>query len=108
MEPLIGANILVPGTATGTVSNFDGIFQLEIPSGTEQLHVSYGCCFDCQPYLQLCGQDEAIVVLEYKRGRSKVVGYNEDGRNICRSKSRKRIPRQSVQAGFATIRSYGY
>jgi iron complex outermembrane receptor protein len=40
-EPLIGANILVLGTSSGTVSDFDGNFELQVPEGSTQLRVSY-------------------------------------------------------------------
>lgn len=41
-EPLIGANILVRGSATGTVTDFDGSFELNIPeSGNTILDISY-------------------------------------------------------------------
>lgn len=33
-EPIIGANILVKGTATGTITDFDGNFSIEVPSGS--------------------------------------------------------------------------
>ncbi|THH41092.1 SusC/RagA family TonB-linked outer membrane protein [Neolewinella litorea] len=40
-EPLIGASILVEGTTTGTVTDFDGTFALTVPDGGERLVVSY-------------------------------------------------------------------
>ncbi len=40
-EPLIGASILVAGTTTGTVTDFDGTFALTVPDGGEELVVSY-------------------------------------------------------------------
>lgn len=40
-EPLIGANILIVGTSTGTITDFDGKYSLEIPEGTTQLQFSY-------------------------------------------------------------------
>lgn len=40
-EPLIGANILVLGTSTGTITDIDGNFSLEVPNETETLEVSY-------------------------------------------------------------------
>lgn len=39
-EPVIGANISVKGTSTGTITDLDGRFTLEVPSGS-QLVVSY-------------------------------------------------------------------
>ena len=40
-EALIGASILVPGTALGTVTDLDGRYTLDVPAGTTQLVVSY-------------------------------------------------------------------
>ena len=40
-EAVIGANILVQGTTTGTVSDFDGNFEISIPDGATMLEVSY-------------------------------------------------------------------
>ena len=41
-EPLIGVSILVKGTATGTVTDFDGNFSLDVPSGdAATLEISY-------------------------------------------------------------------
>ena len=40
-QPLIGVTILVDGTTTGTISDFDGNYQLEVPSGDVILKFSY-------------------------------------------------------------------
>lgn len=40
-EPLIGASILVKGTVTGTVTDFDGKYSLTVPAGSTTLVVSY-------------------------------------------------------------------
>ncbi len=41
-EPIIGASVYVTGnTTTGTMTDFDGNFVLEVPQGTESLTVSY-------------------------------------------------------------------
>jgi len=40
-EPLIGANILVVGTSTGTITDFDGKYELRLPDGATQLEISY-------------------------------------------------------------------
>ncbi len=39
-EPLIGVNILVQGTSTGTVTDYDGNFVLQVPANGV-LEVSY-------------------------------------------------------------------
>ena len=40
-EPLIGANIAVQGTSTGTITDVNGNFHLNVPEGTSVLVVSY-------------------------------------------------------------------
>jgi TonB-linked SusC/RagA family outer membrane protein len=40
-EPLIGASILVKGSATGTITDIDGAFTLNVPAGTQTLTVSH-------------------------------------------------------------------
>ncbi len=40
-EPIIGANILVKGTASGTVTDIDGNYQVEVPSGATVLTFSF-------------------------------------------------------------------
>ena len=40
-EPLIGASILVKGTTSGTVTDIDGAFALEVPTAADILIVSY-------------------------------------------------------------------
>ena len=40
-EPVIGASIIVVGTTTGTVTNFDGTFTLNTPEGAKQVTISY-------------------------------------------------------------------
>ncbi|WP_455625406.1 SusC/RagA family TonB-linked outer membrane protein [Parabacteroides sp.] len=40
-EPVIGASIIVVGTTTGTVTNFDGSFSISVPQGAKQVKISY-------------------------------------------------------------------
>ena len=40
-EPLIGVNVVVTGTTIGTITDFDGNYSLEVPSGKNQLQFSY-------------------------------------------------------------------
>ena len=40
-NPLIGANVLIPGSSQGTVTDFDGKFQLNMPAGENQIEVTY-------------------------------------------------------------------
>lgn len=40
-EPVIGANVIVKGTAVGTISDIDGGFSLVVPAGASTIEVSY-------------------------------------------------------------------
>ncbi len=40
-DPLISATVIVPGTGTGTITDFDGNYSLDVPAGTTQLEISY-------------------------------------------------------------------
>jgi len=40
-EPIIGASVIVKGTTVGTVTDFDGKFELNVPSSARTLVVSY-------------------------------------------------------------------
>lgn len=40
-EPLIGASVLAVGTNTGAITDFDGTYELEIPTGVSALEFSY-------------------------------------------------------------------
>ncbi len=40
-DPLIGASILAVGTGTGTITDFDGNYSLNVPNGVTQLQFSY-------------------------------------------------------------------
>ena len=40
-DPLIGANVLVVGTSSGTVTDLDGNYSLSVPDGGTTLEISY-------------------------------------------------------------------
>lgn len=40
-EPVIGASVVVTGTSTGTVTDLDGRFRLEVPAGSRTLDITY-------------------------------------------------------------------
>ncbi|MEL6969614.1 MAG: carboxypeptidase-like regulatory domain-containing protein [Bacteroidota bacterium] len=85
-EEIIGTNIVIPGTEQGTMSDVNGFFQLEIPDGTEELHVYMGCFHDNR--LSWCGQRDGLVILEYDKGR--IRSYDVEGRMQCGSQRRTR------------------
>ncbi|OAV66794.1 TonB-linked outer membrane protein, SusC/RagA family [Bacteroidales bacterium Barb4] len=39
-EPVIGASVMVKGTAIGTITNIDGQFELNVPSSSRTLMIS--------------------------------------------------------------------
>lgn len=39
--PLIGANVLVPGSTVGTITDFDGTFSISVPTDATTLEISY-------------------------------------------------------------------
>ena len=40
-EPIIGASVIIVGTTTGTISDIDGSYSLNIPEGATQVAISY-------------------------------------------------------------------
>lgn len=40
-EPLIGVSVAVPGTGTGTITDFDGNYSVNMPTGSTELQFSY-------------------------------------------------------------------
>ena len=40
-SPVIGASVVVAGTTTGTVTDYNGAFTLDVPSGAKTLIISY-------------------------------------------------------------------
>ena len=40
-EPLIGVSIVVKGTSTGTITDFNGNFSIDLPAGRKELVISY-------------------------------------------------------------------
>ena len=82
-EPLIGASILVVGTSTGTVTDIDGSFELQVPEGSNLISVSYtgfsekevdistGTSFDVQ--LAEGAQLDEIVVVGYGTQKDKEI-----------------------------------
>lgn len=61
-QPLIGANIIVKGTATGTVTDFDGNFRLRLPAGCPTLLFSY-VGMTSKEWENACERDNLLVIL---------------------------------------------
>ncbi len=40
-DPMMGVTILLPGTTTGTITDLDGNFSLEVPKGSKDLTISF-------------------------------------------------------------------
>ena len=61
-EALIGASVIVAGTSTGTVTDIDGNYSLNLPDGTTEIEISY-TVYATQK-VALNGQKEVNVVLQ--------------------------------------------
>lgn len=74
-ETLVGASVFLEGTTTGTISNFDGTFSLEIDEGEHQLIVSFIGFIDKKISVKILGKqtkDLGNIKLE-----ADAVGLNE-------------------------------
>ncbi len=40
-DPMIGANVLVAGTNVGAITDFDGLYEIQVPEGRDTLIYSY-------------------------------------------------------------------
>ncbi|MEL7162447.1 MAG: mucoidy inhibitor MuiA family protein, partial [Bacteroidota bacterium] len=56
-EPLIGASIFTPGMSTGTVTDLDGRYSIQVPASTRELTVSY-TGFNSQQVLIQAGRND--------------------------------------------------
>lgn len=81
-EPIIGASVIAKGTTTGTVTNFDGRFTLEVPTSVKTLIVSYvgmtpqevAVASNLRVQLKSASQDlDEVVVVGYGTQRKKDV-----------------------------------
>lgn len=84
-EPIIGASVIVKGTTTGTVTDFDGAFTLNVPSSAKTLVVSYVGMIarevPVQPTLRVVLQsgaqnlEEVVVTAIGMKKQEKALGY---------------------------------
>jgi len=90
-EPLIGANIVVPGSAKGTLTDIDGNYRLEVPEGFNEIEVSYTGygnlrqnlgAFDTMDFVL----DEALELSEVV-----VTAYQEEKKKAATSKSNSQV-----------------
>ncbi len=122
VEPLIGASILVKGTTTGTVTDFDGVYTLEVPDGGTTLIISY-TGFDTQE-IELGASnivdavlsegvtlETAVVTALGIQREEKALGYavqQVDGSDIARSGSSNAVDALVGKAsGIQVTRSSG-
>lgn len=84
-EPIIGASVIVKGTTTGTVTDFDGAFTLDVPSSAKTLVISYVGMIarevPVQPVLKVVLQsgtqnlEEVVVTAIGMKKQEKALGY---------------------------------
>lgn len=60
-DPLIGANVLVKGTSTGTITDIDGSYTLDLPAGSDVVVVSYAGYTDLE--VNVAGQSVVNISL---------------------------------------------
>ena len=73
-EPLIGASVLVKGTSSGTVTDIDGNFGLEVPATAEILIISYtGFATLEYPVSEISGTEVLIELAESASQLNEVV-----------------------------------
>lgn len=84
-EPIIGASVIVKGTTTGTVTDFDGAFSLDVPTSAKTLVISYVGMIArevlIQPVLKVVLQsgtqnlEEVVVTAIGMKKQEKALGY---------------------------------
>lgn len=75
-EPLIGANVVVTGTAIGTITEFDGSFSLEVPEDASSLTISYTGY--TEQFVDISATNNVVVALSLGSALDEVVvvGYS--------------------------------
>ena len=120
-EPLIGANILAKGTTTGTITDIDGSYTINVPEGTDMLVVSYTGYTDQE--IAIGGQSvinvslgsgkllDEVVVVGYGTQKSKeitsaVTSVSEEDFNVGNVQSAAQLLQGKV-AGLTITRDNG-
>ena len=82
--PLIGANVLVPGSTLGTITDFDGSFSLNVPSDVNTLEISYTGYED--QTIDIAGRDNVVITLSEGKLLDEVVvtalGISRDKKSL--------------------------
>ncbi len=104
-EPLIGASVLVQGTSSGTVTDIDGNFQVEVPEGASTLIISY-TGFASQE-VEIGNSDVLQIAMEQSASQLAeivVTGYGETSKRLnttsiasVGTEALQNIPVQSVE-----------
>ncbi len=83
-EALIGANVTVPNTTIGTITDIDGKFMLQVPEGTENIEVSFIGYTD--QTLNIVGQSDLNIILSEGYAMDELVitalGTTRNSRNV--------------------------
>lgn len=75
-EELIGVSVLVKGTTTGSVTDFEGVFQISVSPGTYELQVSY-VSFETMTISDVLVESNKVTVFENIRLREAVSELEE-------------------------------
>ncbi len=94
-QPVIGASVIVKGTTTGTVTDYDGKFSLSVPSAAKTLVISY---------IGMAAQ-EGHRFLDARRLGEKISVGNGTYKNFDVSKFVYPIPAKEVNAGFGVVQT---
>src|SRR5690606_29508234 len=86
-EPLIGANVLIAGTTTGTVTEWDGSFQIKVPTLPVVLEFRYT---GYEPYSQTIESDKGKLVIQLETSSVLIEAVSVVGSRI--SDKRKESP----------------
>lgn len=84
-ETLIGANVLIKGTATGTITDFDGSYKLAIPSEVKDPVLAFSYTGYSSQEIIIAGRstvDVKLVVNAQQLGEVVVVGYGTQKKSV--------------------------
>ena len=102
-EPLAGANVLLEGTELGTITNFDGRFQLELPDSINQKLVFFYIGYESQS-IALGEEDSLTVVLP--EGDALLESVTITGYGATRRQREIHPATPRPENGFSELRQY--